>query len=89
MKTEEHLNHKYAHGPVNLYDIYLEGYQDCKKDNEDNFRREIAMKMLSVTATMKITKDSATVRIISKEGAAKLAIEYADELIRQLKEDKK
>ena len=87
MKTTEQLNQKYAHGPVSLYDIYLEGYQDCKKDNEDNFRREIAMKMLSVTATMKITKDSAAVRMISKEGAARLAIEYADELIKQLKQE--
>ena len=57
--------------------------------NWSSFRREAAMKMLPVTATMKITKDSATVRMISKEGAARLAIEYVDELIKQLKDENK
>ena len=71
--------------------LYEQGYNQAIKDLDicdwQAFRREIAMKMLPVTATMKITKNSATVRMISKEGAARLAIEYADELINQLKQE--
>ena len=82
MKTKEHLNQKYAHGPVNLYDIYLEGYQDCKKDNEDSFRREAAKDILAgMMAHQRITYGSNYATL------AKYAIAYADELIRQIKQE--
>jgi hypothetical protein len=81
MKTKEHLNQEYAHGPINLYDIYLEGYQDCKKDNEDNFRREAAKDILCAliaNGQIPVNADSVTP-----------CIGLADALIRQLKEEKK
>lgn len=52
----------------------------------DAFRREAAKDMLTFTAQMKLTKEGAALRMVSKETAVKLAIEYADELIKQLKE---
>ena len=93
MKTKEHLNQKYAHGPVNLYDIYLEGYQDCKKDNEDGFRREAAKDILCAMLG-RVERFYTGVSIDGKNKIShqkdfiKLAIEDADELIKQLKEEK-
>lgn len=55
----------------------------------DAFRREVAKDMLTFTAQMKLTKEGVVLRMASKEAAVKLAIEYADELIKQLKEWKK
>ena len=42
--------------------------------------------MLTFTTQMKLVKEGAALRMVSKETAVKLAIEYADELIKQLKE---
>lgn len=51
------------------------------------FRREAAKEMLPITSNWKLTKAGGTASIpISKEAACKLAISYADELIKQLKE---
>ena len=54
----------------------------------EDFRRETAKNMLPVMAQMKITNGKTVLRFISKESAARLSIEYADELIKQLKEEK-
>ena len=51
-----------------------------------SFRREVAKHMLPVTSNWKLTKANGTASIpVSKEAACKLAISYADELIKQLK----
>ena len=55
----------------------------------EDFRRETAKYMLPVTSQMKITKEGKVVGSFTKKGAARLAIEYADELIKQLKEEEK
>ncbi len=55
----------------------------------EDFRRETAKNMLPIMAQMKITNGKTALRFISKESAAKLSIEYADELIKQLKKEKK
>ena len=52
-------------------------------DYWSKFLRDVAKEMLPVTAGWKLTKGDACVPV-SKEAAAKLAIEYADELIKQL-----
>ena len=80
MKTKEHLNQKYAHGPINLYDIYLDGYQDCKKDNENNFRREAAKDILCAMVSGGYGRGR-------ESEHAYLAIKYADELIKHLKQE--
>ena len=53
-----------------------------------SFRREAAMRMLPITSEWRLSKKDVTVGI-PKEAACKLAIEYADELIKQLKEESK
>lgn len=52
------------------------------------FRREAAKLMLPVTSNWKLTKATASMAI-TKNAAVKLAIEYADELIKQLKDEPK
>ena len=48
-----------------------------------SFRNEVAKEMLTVTCEWKLSKGSASIPI-NKEAAVKLAIEYADELVKQL-----
>ena len=71
---------------------YLTGYaqavHDLNKD-WDTFRRGVAKEMLPLTATFKITKGDTLIRTIPMKAAVKTAIEYADELVRQLKENEK
>ena len=55
----------------------------------EDFRRETAKNMLPIMAQMKITNGKTALRFISKESAVRLAIEYADELIKQIKEEQK
>lgn len=61
------------------------------QDNDwQAFRREVAKHMLPVASNWKLTKADGTASIpISKEAACKLAIEYADELIKQLQKNTK
>ncbi len=86
MKTQEEVVRQHAVGPISIYKIYQEGYQDRELDDWDAFRREAAKDMLTFTTQMKLVKEGAALRMVSKETAVKLAIEYADELIKQLKE---
>lgn len=67
---------------------YAQAVSDLNKD-WDTFRREVAKEMLPLTATFKITKGDTLVRTIPMKAAVKTAIEYADELVRQLKENEK
>lgn len=80
MKTKEQLNQKYARGPVSLYDIYLEGYQDCKNDNEDNFRREAAKDILC--AMIEAMKPVSFQPVLIED-----ALMYTRSLIEQLKQE--
>lgn len=50
----------------------------------DELRNNIAMTMLPTISTMKLTKGEAS-RMISVEAAARLAKEYADALVEELK----
>ena len=54
----------------------------------EDFRRETAKNMLPIMAQMKIINGKTALLFISKENAVRLSIEYADELIKQLKEEK-
>ena len=67
---------------------YAQAVSDLNKD-WDTFRREAAKDMLPLTATFKITKGDTLIATIPMKAAVKTAIEYADELIKQLKEDEK
>lgn len=69
----------YCYG-VDEVDIFYDDFAYWR-----NFRCSIASKMLPVTSEWKLTKGDASISI-PKEAAAKLAIEYADELIKQLQE---
>ena len=67
-------------------DIRIDEDDRPKDIDWDAFRREAAKDMLTFTTQMKLVKEGAALRMVSKETAVKLAIEYADELIKQLKE---
>lgn len=73
MKTQEEVVRQHAIGPINIYKIYQEGYQDRELDDWSAFRREAA-------------KDIVCALIIhcnlAREDGARIAIEYADELIK-------
>lgn len=80
MKTQEEVVRRYAVGPINIYRIYQEGYQDRELDDRSSFRREAAKDILAKLCEVRIP--------FRPEQTVKMAIEYADELIRQLKEEK-
>ena len=52
------------------------------------FRREVAKDILPTMINWRRTNGAGANILISKEEAVKLAIEYADELIKQLKDEK-
>ena len=83
MKTQEEVTRQYAVGPINIYKIYQEGYQDRELDDWDAFRREAAKDILAGFAA-KIGHSTADYSAQS----CRYAIELADELIKQLKEGK-
>ena len=79
MKTQEEVIRQHAVGPISLYKIYQEGYQDRELDDWDAFRREAAKDILSALCSFQpINNYKADVR---------QAINIADELIKQLKEE--
>lgn len=82
MKTQEEVVRQHAVGPISIYKIYQEGYQDRELDDWDAFRREAAKDVLPAI----IHKKSS---MCSYGEFVKEAIAFADELIKQLKEDKK
>lgn len=81
MKTQEEVARQHAAGPINIYQIYREGYQDRELDDWDAFRREAAKDILHAIIRKKST-------MCSHGEIVKEAIAFADELIKQLKEDK-
>ena len=80
MKTQEEVARQHAVGPISIYKIYQEGYQDRELDDWDAFRREAAKDVLPAV----IDKKSS---MCSYEEVVKEAITFADELIKQLKEE--
>lgn len=82
MKTQEELARQHAVGPINIYKIYQEGYQDRELDDWETYRREAAKDILPSV----IGKKSS---MCSYGEVVEEAITFADELIKQLKEGKK
>lgn len=80
MKTQEELARQHAVGPINIYKIYQEGYQDREFDDWDAFRREAAKDIFCAMIHHQNSTEPIEVSI---------AIDIADELIKQLKDGKK
>lgn len=81
MKTQEEVARQHAVGPINIYKIYQEGYQDRELDDWESFRREAAKDILSALCSFR--------PISNYKDDVRQAINIADELIKQLKEGKK
>lgn len=81
MKTQEEVVRQHAVGPINIYKIYQEGYQDRELDDWAAFRRETAKDILAGFAA----KIGHPMSDYSEE-SCKYAIQLTDELIKQLKE---
>lgn len=83
MKTQEEVARQHAVGPINIYKIYQEGYQDRELDDWGSFRREAAKDILAGMYSNPYFDD------MDYERTAWMAIAQADELIKQLREGKK
>lgn len=83
MKTQEEVARQHAVGPINIYKIYQEGYQDRELDYWDAFRREAAKDILAGMFSNPSFDE------VTYERTAWMAIAQADELIKQLREDEK
>lgn len=83
MKTQEEVIRQHAVGPINIYKIYQEGYQDRELDDWDAFRRDAAKD--AMCALIGMGRDDGYK--YSPHEVARYAIVYADELIKQLKEE--
>lgn len=79
MKTQEEVIRQHAVGPINIYKIYQEGYQDRELDDWSDFRREAAKDILSALCSFP--------PINNYKDDVRQAINIADELIKQLKEE--
>ena len=79
---------EYGSGHLLWKDTQLD-FNICNQSDFDwsSFRREAAKDVLPAMINWRRTKESGANILISKEDAVKLAIEYADELIRQLKQE--
>lgn len=83
MKTQEEVARQHAVGPINIYKIYQEGYQDRELDDWGSFRREAAKDILAGMYSNPYFDDMDYGRM------AWMAVLQADELIKRLKGDKK
>lgn len=81
MKTQEEVVRQHAVGPISIYKIYQEGYQDRELDDWNAFRMEAAKDILAGFAA----KIGHSMNDYSEQ-SCKYAIQLADELIKQLKE---
>lgn len=84
MKTQEEVVRRYAVGPINIYRIYQEGYQDRELDDWSSFRREAAKDIL---AGMMSNIPLSEYGINDAECMAEYAVLYAEKLIKQLKQE--
>ena len=87
MKTQEEVVRQHAVGPINIYKIYQEGYQDRELDDWSSFRREAAMEILPsiIMAASKVYEFES----LDKDIWCAQAVAWADSLIKQLNEVKK
>ena len=88
MKTQEEVVRQHAVGPISIYKIYQEGYQDRELDDWDAFRREAAKDILPsiITAASKVYEFES----LDKDIWCAQAVAWADSLVKHLKmEDKK
>ena len=83
MKTQEEVVRQHAVGPISIYEIYQEGYQDRELDDWEAFRRDAAKDAMCVLIGM--GRDDGYK--YSPHEVARYAIVYADELIKQLKDE--
>lgn len=81
MKTQEEVVRQHAVGPISIYKIYQEGYQDRELDDWDAFRREAAKDILCSMVRGGYDWGRGAEQ-------ARLAVSYAEELIKALKEEK-
>lgn len=81
MKTQEEVVRQHAVGPINIYRIYQEGYQDHELDDWAAFRREAAKGILAVAFSSEYWKGFDTEVVI------RASVEAADGLIKRLKEE--
>lgn len=88
MKTQEELVRQYPVGPIRIYKIYQEGYQDRELDDLDAFRREAAKDILAGFAGS-VMRDDDILEDKTVKDLVKTAVMWADELIKQLKEEQK
>ena len=80
MKTQEEVVRQHAVGPISIYKIYQEGYQDRELDDWDAFRMEAAKDILCSLLNAGM--------LDKWENLARTAIKGTDELIRQLRDGK-
>ena len=86
MKTQEEVVRGHAVGPISIYQIYQEGYQDRELDDWSSFRREAAKDILAGMLSNPEKISIRGERLATIEGFVNAAIEITDELIKQLKE---
>ena len=84
MKTQEEVVRQHAVGPINIYKIYQEGYQDRELDDWNTFRREAAKDFMSSVIIREAPQYNFACRNV--KSVVSEAIMWADELIKQLKE---
>lgn len=82
MKTQEEIVRKHAVGPISIYKVYQEGYNDREEDYWATFRREAAKDVLPAVLARKSS-------ICTYGEVVREAITFADELIKQLREEQK
>lgn len=85
MKTQEEVVRQHAVGPISIYKIYQEGYQDRELDDWDAFRREAAKDFMSAIITREAPQYNFACRNVADRVTE--AIMWADELIKQIKEE--
>lgn len=85
MKTQEEVVRQHAIGPINIYKIYQEGYQDRELDDWTAFCREAAKDILAGFAGS-VMRDDDILEDKTVKDLVKTAVIWADELIKQLKE---
>ena len=87
MKTQEEVVRQHAVGPISIYKIYQEGYQDRELDDWATFRREAAKDILAGFAGS-VMRDDDILEDKTVKDLVKTAVIWADELIKQIKEEK-
>ena len=86
MKTQEEVARQHAVGPINIYKIYQEGYQDRELDDWESFRREAAKDILAGMLSAAARINIGGKQLATFGDFTEAAIKFADGLIAKLKE---